>query len=196
MDLSWHTSQWAKGTFYRLFLPWQCPGPRLEGSRSQSRQNVRCVLSPYCLTTSRKVSAINSSQSVFLLSLRKMIWQSCQDSPPAVTLNNLSGVFAWSWGEYDDLNINCENFRSPTRLRLYFWPQNWMLDIPENLIWLGDVKIELKFISQALFGFVWLELVPDKQGRRCRILWFHLKNLIRTTFLTETSCQARRLLGL
>ena len=31
------------------------------------------------LTTSRKVSAINSSQSGFLLSLRKMIWQSCQD---------------------------------------------------------------------------------------------------------------------
>ena len=45
MDLSWHTSQWAKGAFYRLFLPWQCPGLRLVGSRSQSRQNVRCVLS-------------------------------------------------------------------------------------------------------------------------------------------------------
>ena len=151
---------------------------------------------PRSLSTSRKVSAINSSQSVFLLSLRKMIWQCCQDSPTVVTLKSLSGVFAKSWGKYDDLNINCENFRSPTRLCLYFWPQNSILDIPENLIWLGDVKIELKFISQALFGFVWLKLVPDKQGRRCRILWFHLKNLIRTTFLTETSCQARRLLGL
>ena len=136
---------------------------------------------PYSLTTSRKVSAINSSQSAFLLSLRKMIWQSWQDSPhiqqpkwcflPRVEVN----MTIW-------ISTECENFRSPTRLCLYFWPQNWMLDIPENLIWLGDVKIELKFISQALFGFVWLELVPDKQGRRCRILWFHLKNLIRTTF--------------
>ena len=44
---------------------------------------------------------------------------------------------------------------------IYFWPQN----IPENLIWLGNVKYELKFISQTLFGLVSTASVPDKQGR-------------------------------
>ena len=189
MDLAWHTSQSAERPSCRAVLPWQCPGLRFLRFEVWGRGHKMCS-QPHSLTTSRKVSAINSSQSVFLLSLRKMIWQSCQDSPPAVFLLRVE-VNMTTW-----ISTDCENFRSPTRLCLYFWPQNWMLDIPENLIWLVDVKIELKFISQALFGFVWLELVPDKQGRRCRILWFHLKNLIRTTFLTETSCQARGLLGL
>ena len=66
------------------------------GWKGRGHNRGKCPMCslPRSLSTSRKVSAINSSQSVFLLSLRKMIWQCCQDSPTVVTLNSLSGVFA------------------------------------------------------------------------------------------------------
>ena len=67
---------------------WGCWG------RGHNRGKCPMCSLPRSLSTSRKVSAINSSQSVFLLSLRKMIWQCCQNSPTVVTLNSLSGVFA------------------------------------------------------------------------------------------------------